>query len=331
MFTNQPKFFWASAALIIALATTNNLLAQNRSRIGGNIRDAETGEPLIGVNVMIEGTVLGAATDPDGNYIIINVPVGTHRVKATMIGYESKILTDVMVSADRITHLDFSLRHTVIQGEEVIVTAQRDELHKEVSNTQLVVDAMQISDATGIREINSFLTKLPGVGEDNGFLTIRGGSADQTGVMVNGLSFVNSATGNAETSIPLSAVEQVSLLSGGYNAEYGNFRSGLINVTTKTGLRVVITELLLFPATMLIFAASEILSTIPTTIFCVLTSIRKSLLSERPRPGKMKPMPATSIRPLAAGFLRLISITSAKLKKIGPPLWIITCWPAGCS
>jgi outer membrane receptor protein involved in Fe transport len=235
MFTNQPKFFWASAALIIALATTNNLLAQNRSRIGGNIRDAETGEPLIGVNVMIEGTVLGAATDPDGNYIIINVPVGTHRVKATMIGYESKILTDVMVSADRITHLDFSLRHTVIQGEEVIVTAQRDELHKEVSNTQLVVDAMQISDATGIREINSFLTKLPGVGEDNGFLTIRGGSADQTGVMVNGLSFVNSATGNAETSIPLSAVEQVSLLSGGYNAEYGNFRSGLINVTTKTG------------------------------------------------------------------------------------------------
>jgi len=235
MLKNKPIFTWVRVALIITLIASNNLFGQNRSRIGGNVSDAETGEPLIGVNVMLEETVLGAATDADGNYIIINVPVGTHQVKATMMGYESQILTDVMVSADRITRLDFTLRHTVIQGQEVVVTARRDELHKEVSNTQMVVDAMQINDATGIREINSFLTKLPGVGEDNGYLTIRGGSADQTGVMVNGLSFVNAANGNAETSIPLSAVEQVSLMSGGYNAEYGNFRSGLINVTTKTG------------------------------------------------------------------------------------------------
>ncbi|MDZ7722642.1 MAG: Plug domain-containing protein [candidate division KSB1 bacterium] len=108
-------------------------------------------------------------------------------------------------------------------------------LHKEVSNTQLVISDVQLQDATGIREINSFLTKLPGVSEQNGYLSIRGGSADQTGMMVNGLAYNNAAVGNAETSIPLSAIEQVSLLSGGYNAEYGNFRSGLINVTTKSG------------------------------------------------------------------------------------------------
>ena len=231
----KPGLCLYSIVLILAVGMDNYLQGQNRSRINGSVQDAETGAPLIGANVFIEGTELGAATDTEGNYIIINVPVGTHRVRASMMGYETKVLTDVMVSAERITRLDFALRYTVIQGQEVVVVAQRDELHKEVSNTQLVVDAMQISDATGIREINSFLTKLPGIGEENGYLTIRGGSADQTGMMVDGLTYFNAATGNAESSIPLSAIEQVSLLSGGYNAEYGNFRSGLINITTKSG------------------------------------------------------------------------------------------------
>ena len=231
---NKSIYFFVSVLIIIG-SLTAGLLGQTRSRVSGVVHDHDTGAPLVGVNIIIVDTDLGAASDINGNYIIINVPVGTYSVRASMIGYEAQVLTRVMVSAERITRLDFALRPTVIQGQEVIVTAPRDELHKEVSNTQLVVDAMQISDATGIREINAFLTKLPGVGEDNGYLTIRGGSADQTGMMVNGLSYFNAAAGNAESSIPLSAIEQVSLLSGGYNAEYGNFRSGLINITTRTG------------------------------------------------------------------------------------------------
>jgi len=221
--------------IILFIVYSPLLLAQTRSRVSGLVRDAKTGAPLLGVNVIIEGTDLGAATDLNGRYIIINVPIGTYRVRASMIGYEALIMEDVMVSADRVTKLDFDLYQTVIEGRAVVVTATEHVLHKEVSNTQLVVSDVQLQDAAGIREINAFLAKLPGVSEQNGYLTIRGGSADQTGMMVNGLSYVNAAVGNAETSIPMSAVEQVSLLSGGYNAEYGNFRSGLINVATKTG------------------------------------------------------------------------------------------------
>jgi outer membrane cobalamin receptor len=128
-----------------------------------------------------------------------------------MVGYASQTITGVVVSADRVTSLDISMESTIIQGKEVIVTAQRDDLHKEVSNTQMVVSSSQLQDASGIRQINAFLTKMPGVSEDNGFLTIRGGSADQTGTMVNGLSYNNAAVGNAETSIPISAIDQVSL------------------------------------------------------------------------------------------------------------------------
>ncbi len=221
--------------VLILLLTLAEAQAQTRSRISGTVKDAATGEGLPGVNVMIEGTSLGSVSNLDGEYIIINVPVGTVDVRASLMGYTSQKLTGVMVSADRVAKADFALRQTMLQGSEVVVRAPRDELNLEVSNTQMVVSDVQLQDATGIREVNSFLTKLPGVSTDNGYLAIRGGSADQTGMLVNGLSYVNSAAGNAETSIPLSAIEQISLMSGGYNAEYGNFRSGLINVSTKSG------------------------------------------------------------------------------------------------
>ncbi len=228
----KPLWLMIISLFLISSAVIN---AQTRSRIAGTIKDAQTGEALFGVNVTVVGTYLGAATDINGKYFIVNVPVGTYTIKASMIGYQSQVITDVVVSADRITTVDVDLKSTVIQGQEVVVTAKRDNLHKEVANTQMVVTAGELKETSGIRQINAFLEKLPGVSSSNGFLTIRGGSADQTGSMINGLAYNNAAVGNAETAVPLSAIDQVSLLSGGYNAEYGNFRSGLINITTKSG------------------------------------------------------------------------------------------------
>ena len=230
----NPGLFILSILLIVSADN----FAQNRSRIMGTVKDAKTGEALVGTNVIIEGLNLGAASDIDGNYFIINVPVGTYNLKVSMIGYKTQIITGVIVSVDRVTQQDIELEPTVIESQAVVVTAKRDELHKEVSSTQLMVTSSEIVNSSGIRAVNTFLEKLPGVGEnDNGYLTIRGGSADQTGTFVNGLSFNNASNGNTETSIPLSAIEQVSLMSGGYNAEYGNFRSGLINITTKSGTK----------------------------------------------------------------------------------------------
>ena len=222
--------------LFILLITSTNINAQNRSRIVGTVKDAKTGEPLVGTNVIVEGLNLGAATDIDGKFFIVNVPVGTYNLKVSMIGYKTQIITGLIVSVDRVTEQNIELEPAVIESQAVVVTAKRDELHKEVSSTQLMVTSSEIVNSSGIRAVNTFLEKLPGVSEnDNGYLTIRGGMADETGTFVNGLSFNNASNGNAETSIPLSAIEQVSLMSGGYNAEYGNFRSGLINITTKSG------------------------------------------------------------------------------------------------
>ena len=224
------------AVFIVLVFVTSSTNAQSRSKIQGTVKDASTGELLPGVNVLIVGTSLGAVTDMNGQYFIINVPVGTYDVRASMIGYSPVIVKNVVVSIERVATIDVPLQSSDIKAGEVVVLAQRNELHKEVSGTQLVATSGEIVNTSGIREINAFLEKLPGVAADaNGFMTIRGGTADQVGTLVNGLSYNNAAVGNAETSIPLSAVEQVSVLSGGYNAEYGNFRSGLINITTKSG------------------------------------------------------------------------------------------------
>jgi hypothetical protein len=224
-----------SKIFLLLLFVSSLVNPQTRSKVQGAITDKETGEPLLGANVIVIGTSLGAASDINGKYFIINVPVGTYQLQASMIGYEKQIMVDVLVSPDRITTADFQLSSTVITQEEVVVVAERSGLHKEVSSTQLVVTSEQIYNAAAVRDINAFLEKQPGVSSERGFLEIRGGSADQTGTFINGLAYNNAAVGNAETNIPLSAIDQVSLLSGGYNAEYGNFRSGLINVTTKSG------------------------------------------------------------------------------------------------
>jgi hypothetical protein len=219
---------------ILTLVLSEMTVAQTTGKITGIIKDAATGEPLPGVNVSLEGTNLGAASDLEGYYVILNIPVGSHEVKVSMIGYKAVTKTDVLVSIDRITTLNFELEGATIEGEEIVIVAEREILHKEVSNSQQVITQDQIIQAAGVRSIIDYLAKQAGITDDE-YLGIRGGTPEQTGALINGLTFVDASLGRPQTSIPLSAVEQVSVITGGFNAEHGNFRSGIINVVTKTG------------------------------------------------------------------------------------------------
>jgi len=221
-------------AMLLVLFAQTAIYAQNTGKIAGVVEDSKTGEALPGVNVLIPGTSMGGATDEQGRYFIINVPVGTYDLEASMIGYTKVTKTGVLVTIDQTTSIDFSLSDTVLAGQEVVVVAERDIIHKEVSSSQQVVASEQITEAPAVFTMGEFLAKQVGVTDPTN-LTIRGGSPDQTNTFVNGMSFVDSRLGRTESSIPLSAIEQVSVVSGGFNAEYGNFRSGLINVVTKTG------------------------------------------------------------------------------------------------
>ena len=205
-----------------------------QGKIVGHVKDAQTNEPLFGANVVLLGTSIGAATDAEGDYFIVNVPVGEYSLRASMVGMNKVTKTNVIVSQDQITEISFQLEETAIEGEEVVVTAERNLLHKEVSSSQIVIESRQLEQTAGTRTLQDFLNTQAGI-TDETYLEIRGGRPSETGTTINGLTFVNARVGKTEAFIPTSSIEQISLKAGGMSAEYGQFRSGLIGITTKTG------------------------------------------------------------------------------------------------
>ena len=99
--------------LAFCLGLSTILIAGTTGKISGKVTDASSGNPLSGVNVIIEGTSMGAATDMEGDYFIINVPPGTYTVEAMMIGYTALAKSGVGVSADRTITVDFNITQTV--------------------------------------------------------------------------------------------------------------------------------------------------------------------------------------------------------------------------
>lgn len=216
---------------IVLVICTGTSLAGITGKIAGKVTASETATPLPGVNVMIKGTTLGAVSDLSGDYFILNVPPGSYTLVASIIGYEVVNKTEVVVSIDRTIKVNFSMKQTAIQGEEVTVTAERDIVPMDVSASQTTVQTEQILAVPLVSNVAQYLQLMSGVEGD----LIRGGGADQTGALVDGLMMVNNRTNKPLLMTNLSAMRELSVTKGGFNAEYGNVRSGLINIVTKEG------------------------------------------------------------------------------------------------
>jgi len=103
-------------------------------KIAGKISDAVTGDPLPFVNVIVLGTTIGGASDIDGNYSILNIPPGNYNVKASAIGYNAVTVTNVRVSIDLTTQVDFQLNETSLQlGQDVVVVATKPLIQKDLT------------------------------------------------------------------------------------------------------------------------------------------------------------------------------------------------------
>ena len=216
-------------------------------KLSGVVKDATTGEPLIGANVMIEGAwssgqvikfdrSLGAASDVEGFYYILNVPPGRYAVKAMMMGYESKQITNVRVELNRTINLDFVLRPVVLAGETVSVTAEREIVRLDVSSSQLILDKSD-TENLAVGDVQEIFNLTPGVAVDayTGKINIRGGGSDQVMAYLDGFAMKDNVFNVPFLSFNRTSIEEISIITGGFLAEYGDLRSGIINVITTEG------------------------------------------------------------------------------------------------
>ena len=210
--------------------------AGTTGKIMGVVTDAETGEGLPGVNVIIEGTSMGAATDMDGAYVILNVPPGVYNITFSYIGYQTVTVKGVRVNVDFTTRLNQKLKQTTLEMEAVEVYGERNPLiRQDLTNTQVAVTSEKI-DELPVYSLRDVIALQAGVVVDNaGNIHIRGGRSNEIAYQVNGIS-INNPFGNSQgVGIATNAVEEVSVSAGTFSAEYGNALSGVINYVTKDG------------------------------------------------------------------------------------------------
>lgn len=219
------------AALLVC--SSQVLLAQNVGRIFGTVTDAETGESLPGVNVTIQGTTRGAASDADGTYYILNVPPGRYEVRASMVGYEPMVVTDVIVNAARTTTVDFSLIIEAIGVEEVTVTAERPDVERDKTSTSYVVRTEDIQSLPGVRDVGDVLSMQPDIIDGH----FRGGRAGEELYTLQGMGIVNPLDNSSAFMPIMSAVEEVEVITSGFGAQYGNAQSGVVKISMREGSR----------------------------------------------------------------------------------------------
>ncbi len=226
-------FTFLLLSLFIFSAETN--FAATRGKIKGIVTDASTGDPLIGANVIVIGTNLGAATGVDGEYIILGINAGQYKVKASMIGYETVIQTQVQVEVDRTTIINFNMKPTDVKSAEVVVTAKRDEVRLDVSASETNLEAKEINDLPFASRVEDLIGMQAGVTGNliEGDIQIRGGSSDETNVLVDGYSTADTKAGKVSFPVNKNSIQEIKVMRGGYNAEYGEARSGIINIITK--------------------------------------------------------------------------------------------------
>ena len=214
--------------LFFIIAVCTNSFAGTTGKISGKIIDSSNGEPLIGANVIIMGTTLGAATDFDGNFFIINIPPGKYEVKASIIGYNSVLVQNVKVSVDQTTKLNFELQEEAVEMGDVIVVATRPIVQKDLTSTQANISGEDIA-MLPLETVQSVVNLQAGVIDGH----FRGGRLAEVTYLVDGVSTNDAFTGLPSMEADVNSIQEIQVLTGTFNAEYGDALSGIVNQITK--------------------------------------------------------------------------------------------------
>ena len=237
-------------AILFIWSLVSNIFAGTTGKISGFVTDTATGERLFGVNIIISGTGLGAASDINGEYYIMNVPVGNYTIEASMIGYHKFTYTNVEVAADLTTKIDFNLTLESIELESIQVTAERPAVQKDLTATINIIDASQVTTlpVTNYEQVVGLQTGVVIVpirtretGPSGQFSTtpddglhFRGGRSNETQYLLNGISIKDPIWGGFSIrDLPIMGLSQMITYTGTYTSEFGEGMSAVINMVSE--------------------------------------------------------------------------------------------------
>ncbi len=230
-------FVWATAA---GQPATGSLK--------GIVVDEATDQPLIGVNILVQGEIYGTASDLKGHYAVTGIPAGTYNVVYRYMGYEKLVRTDVVINPGRITQLDISLKESVISGEEVVVTEEyfQKEATEPTSVVQFNSEEIRRSPGSG-GDVSRILMALPStaqVADNSNDLMVRGGSPTENAFYVDNIQIPNvnhfptqGSSSGAIGMLNVDFIQDVTFSTGGFSAAYGDKLSSVVNIDFREGNR----------------------------------------------------------------------------------------------
>ncbi|RKY93587.1 MAG: hypothetical protein DRQ13_09275, partial [Ignavibacteriae bacterium] len=226
----------AAFILTLVLGMTTFLYAGTTGKISGTAKDADTNEPLPGCNIIIEGTNLGTASNINGEFFILNIIPGTYTVKVSMMGYKTYTINNVRVVADLTTNLEIEMEEQILEmDEEIVVIAERPLVQKDVTSKLVVLSSDEILNMP-VTSIQDILTTKAGFTTDaNGELHVRGGRTGEIAYMIDGVKVDEPLYGGFNATLNRDAINEMVVISGTFNAEYGDAMSSIVNIVTQDG------------------------------------------------------------------------------------------------
>ena len=234
-----------SSYYIIAIYITSSLLYSQSASISGTVKDNLNGDELIGANVFIQGTSLGAATANNGQYQINNVGLGTYTVKVSYIGYQSK---EIEITLSEVMNYvqDFNLNYTTVEGKTVVVTAQAkgqmDAINRQLKAKSIknIVSSDRIQELPDANAAES-VARIPGVsirreGGEGNKVVIRGLSPKYNKITVNGTNIASTDEDNRSADLGMISqymLEGIEVTKAGTPDQEADVLGGTVNFILK--------------------------------------------------------------------------------------------------
>ena len=204
--------------------------AGTTGKLSGIVLD-ENKEPVVGANIVIEGTYMGAAADINGYYYINNIPPGDYTVIITAVGFQKTIVENVVIKIDLTTKLDVNINSTAVtMKQEVVIRAERPLVQKDLTSTSVTISSNEIK-MMPVESVNQIVNLQAGVMDGH----FRGGRRNEVSYLVDGVSVTDAFNNSFVLQVENTSIRQMEVISGTFNAEYGQAMSGIVNIVTQDG------------------------------------------------------------------------------------------------